>query len=254
MKKMQIINIVALIVMLAVNFAANALPLNGKPTGQVSDDVPSLFTPAGYVFAIWGLIYLGLLLYTVYQALPAQRDGEMMRRIGPWFAISSALNTIWLFFWHWELFPLTQVAMVGLLGSLLVLYLRLGIGKRAVSRAEKLLVHVPFSIYLGWISVATIANTAILLYTSQWDRFGFADVGWTILVIVVAAALAIAMTLLRREIAYPLVIVWASAGIVVAHQDNLAVAITAGFCAAVVFIVLVVYRVLGKQMPASSGG
>ena len=247
MKKWQIINIVALVVTLAVNGLANYLPLNGQTTGEVSDSIPTLFTPPGYVFSIWGLIYLWLLAFVCYQALRAQRDTDFLVRIGPWFAISCACNLVWLVLWHWEQFPLTEVLMVGLLASLIVLYVRLGIGRRKVSTGEKWLVQAPFSIYLGWISVATIANTSILLYTLNWGRWGISEQVWTILVIIVAAALGVAMTLLRSDIAYPLVIVWAAIGIVVARGDMPAIAITAGTCAALVVLVLLLSRVAGVR-------
>ena len=252
MKRWQITNIVALIVTLTVNGLANYLPLNGQTSGEVSDSIPVLFTPAGYVFSIWGLIYLGLVAFAWYQALPAQREADLLARIGPWFAVSCALNAIWLFLWHWELFPLTEVAMAGLLVSLVVIYLRLGIGRREVPAREKWLVHAPFSIYLGWISVATIANTSILLYTFGWGGWGIPEQVWTILVIIVATGLGMAMTLLREEIAYPLVIVWAAIGILVARQDMPAIAVTAGICAATVLIVLVVSRMVRCRRMASA--
>lgn len=250
MKKWQIINIVALVATLAVNGLANYLPLNGQTTGEISDSIPTLFTPAGYVFSIWGLIYLGLAVFVWYQAVPARRETDLLVRIGPWFALSCALNTVWVLLWHWELFALTEVVMVGLLVSLIAVYLRLGIGRREASTSEKWLVHAPFSTYLGWISVATIANTSVLLYTLKWNGWGIPVEVWTILVIIVAAGLGIVMALLRGEIAYPLVIVWAAIGIVVARQDIPAVAITAGICATVVVIVLVLYRIVGLTKSA----
>jgi len=253
MKKWPVINVVSLVVTLTVNGLASYLPLNGQTTGEVSDSFPTLFTPAGYVFSIWGLIYLGLVAFVWYQAVRSRQNTDLLTRIGPWFAISCALNVVWLVLWHWEQLPLTEVAMIGLLASLIAIYMRLGIGRRQVPALEKWLVHTPFSVYLGWISVATIANTSILLYTLKWGGWGIPEEIWTILVIMVAAGLGIAMTLLRGEIAYPLVIVWAAIGIVVAHQDIAAIATTAGVCAAVVVLVLVVHRIVGLRKPAGVG-
>ncbi|MBN1584327.1 MAG: tryptophan-rich sensory protein [Anaerolineae bacterium] len=213
MKILTILNVIALLATLAVNGLANTLPLNGKNTGAISDGIPSLFTPAGYVFAIWGLIYLGLAAYAVYQVLPVKRDKSFVARIGYWFIISSIFNIVWLFLWHYEQFFLSLLAMVGLLGSLLILYVRLGIGRGASSIGDRLLVHLPFSIYLGWISVATIANVSTVLVVLGWNGFGLSPALWTAIMVVIAAVLGIVMSWQRKEIAYPLVIVWALIGI-----------------------------------------
>jgi hypothetical protein len=234
----QILNVIALLAVLVVNGLATNLPINGMDPGEISDSVPSLFTPAGYVFSIWGLIYLGLLAYVVYQALPGQRDSAFVERIGYWFAISSLLNASWIFAWHYLQFSLSLAIMLGLLGSLLVLYVRLGIGRGDVSMRDKLLVHAPFSVYLGWISVATIANVSVVLYTLGWNGLGIAPAIWTVAVMLVAAGLGIAMIVDRKELAYPLVIVWALIGIAVKRADIPAIAVTAWIAAAVVLLTL----------------
>ena len=213
MKLLQILNVIALLATLLVNGLANSLPINGQTTGEVSDSIPSLFTPAGYVFSIWGLIYLGLAAYAIYQILPKQRDKPFIGRIGYWFVSSSVFNILWLFAWHYEQFLLSIVAMLGLLGSLLVLYVRLGIGRDAVPVLDRALVHLPFSIYLGWISVATIANASTVLVVMGWNGFGISPELWTAMMVAIAAVLGIAMIWQRQEIAYPLVIVWALVGI-----------------------------------------
>ena len=246
MKLKQVLNVLAVRATLAVNGLANSLPINGQTTGEVSDGIPTLFTPAGYVFSIWGLIYLGLIAFAVYQALPAQREKPFLARIGYWFVASCAFNVGWLFAWHYEQFVLSLVLMLGLLVSLIAVYLRLDVGRRPVSGAEKALVHLPFSIYLGWISVATIANVSITLYTLGWGGWGIAPQVWTVVVLIVGAALGVAMILLRREVAFPLVIVWAFAGIVVRRMDVLPVAIAAGAAAFLLLVVLVVDRVRGR--------
>jgi benzodiazapine receptor len=239
MRLKQILNVVALIAMLVVNYLAGSVGINGLNSGEVSDAVPSLFTPAGYVFAIWGLIYLGLTAFTVYQALPAQRDRPLIEQIGYWFVISSLLNIAWLFLWHYLQFPLSLLAMLCLLGSLIAIYLRLDIGRGNVSRQDKLLVHVPFSVYLGWISVATIANASIVLYKLGWNGFGIAPEVWTVLMVVIAAILGIAMIVLRSDIAFALVIVWALVGIAVARAGMQAIVIAAGLSALAVVIAIV---------------
>jgi phosphoglycerol transferase MdoB-like AlkP superfamily enzyme len=234
----QILNGFALAAVLIVNWLATSLPINGLTPGQISDSVPSLFTPAGYVFSIWGLIYLWLLAYVVYQALPGQRDSAFVERIGYWFAISSLVNVAWIFAWHYEQFLLSLAIMLGLLGSLIVLYVRLGVGRNDVSTRDRLLVHAPFSVYLGWISVATIANFAVVLYVLGWNGFGITPEVWTVTVMIVAAGLGIAMTVDRKETAYPLVIIWALIGIAVQRAGIPAIAVTAWVAALAVLVVL----------------
>ena len=193
MKPRQLLNWVGLVVVLAVNGLANALPLNGKTTGEISDSIPTLFTPAGYVFSIWSVIYLGLLAFAWFQGRRAQATAEFQERIGYWFFLSCVLNSAWIVAWHYEQFPLTLVLMLGLLISLLTIYLRLDAGRRTVSTAESRWVYLPFSIYLGWISVATIANLSAVLYQWGWTGGPLAPEIWTAIMVVVAGVLGIAM-------------------------------------------------------------
>jgi len=251
MKLKQILNVVAVLAMFTVNGMASGRAINGQTTGEVSDSIPSLFTPAGYVFAIWGLIYLGLAAYAVYQALPGQRTRPAVGRAGYWFVVSCAFNIAWLFSWHYELFPLSMAMMLGLLGSLIAAYVRLGIGRDAVSMRDKLLVHLPFSVYLAWISVATIANFSVLFYTLGWQGFGVAPAVWTAIMLVIAAGLGVAMILLRAEIAYPLVLVWASVGIAVARADTPLVAVVAWLLVVALLGVLGWSRLRMRTRPAS---
>ena len=212
-KTRQIVNILATILVLVVNTLANALPLNGKNTGVISDQFNVLFVPAGYVFSIWGLIYIGLIAFAIFQALPAQRDNPRLRRIGGWYALGCVANSVWIFLWHYEVFPLTIVAMLALLVSLIVVYLRLGVGRARVSKAELWAAHIPFGVYLGWISVATIANATDVLDFIGWNGWGLAPEAWTLIMIAVTALLTILVTQRRLDVAYALVIAWAAVGI-----------------------------------------
>ena len=142
----QSVNVLTVIATIIVNGLANALPINNQTTAEISDRFQVYFIPAGYVFSIWGLIYLGLILFAVFQALPAQRDNPRLSRIGYLFAASCLANIAWLFLWHYEQFPWTLLAMFSLLVLLIVIYLRLGIGQVEVSSSEKWLVHIPFSV------------------------------------------------------------------------------------------------------------
>jgi benzodiazapine receptor len=244
----QLVNVVATVLMITVNILATALPLNGQQTGAISDRFAIYFVPAGYVFSIWGIIYLALIGFAVYQALPSQRENPRLRRVGYLYALSSVLNIVWLFFWHYNVFPATLVVMLGLLASLIAIYVRLGIGITPVKSAEKWLVHVPFSIYLGWITVATIANASQLLYYLKWSGWGINPQLWAVIMILAATLVALLMTVTRRDIAYLLVLVWALAGIGVKHLTAPAVS-AAAWIATLLIAAMVVYLAVRSFRP-----
>jgi hypothetical protein len=246
----QLVNVVATVAMIVVNILATALPLNGQNTGAISDRFAIYFVPAGYVFSIWGLIYLALIGFAVYQALPSQRENPRLRRVGYLYAMSSVLNIVWLFCWHYNVFPATLVVMLGLLASLIAIYLRLGIGITLVKTAEKWLVNVPFSIYLGWITVATIANATQLLFYLNWNGWGVSAQLWAVLMILAATLVALLMTLFRRDIAYLLVLIWALAGIGVKHLTTPAVS-AAAWVATLLIAAMVVYLAVRSFRPRS---
>jgi hypothetical protein len=237
-KTVQIVNMVAFVAVLTVNFLSNSLPLNGRTAAQISDALPSYFTPAGYTFSIWGLIYLALLGFIIYQALPAQRNNSLLGKIGWGFAISSVANIAWLFAWHYGAYVLSVLFMLSLLVTLIVIYRRLEIGRPNpnLSLADKWLVQFPFSIYLGWITVATIANIASVLNHLGWNGFGIAEPTWS--AIMMGAAVMIAGLLLfnRRNISYASVLVWALFGIRAAQSDVALVANTAVIAAVLITI------------------
>ncbi|HOG80423.1 MAG TPA: hypothetical protein PK454_11780 [Anaerolineaceae bacterium] len=249
MKLRTILNLLTLVLTLVVNSLANILPLNGMNTGQISDSLPSLFTPAGYVFSIWSIIYIGLIAFGIYQALPSQRNNPRIERMGWWFVIANLFNSAWIFAWHYLQFGLSVVLMLGLLVSLLVIYER--IGRRAASRVETWTVNVPFSIYLGWITVATVANIASLLVSLGWNGFGIPAV-LTVVMIGVATLLGVLMILLKREIAYPLVLIWAFAGIAAVRADVPLVEIGAIVAAALLLLVMLARIGIGLKQRAKA--
>jgi hypothetical protein len=226
-KYLQIINIISFLTILIVNILANTLPINGKNTGELSDLYPNLFVPAGYVFSIWFVIYLLLLGFTIYQASPKRRESEFINKIGYFFGISSLANMIWIFMWHYEIVPLSLLAMIILLGSLIIIYLRLDIGRNVPPREEKIFVQLPFSIYLGWITVATIANVVALLVSINWGRFGISEVTWTVGIISVAIILTLINVQKRGDIGYSMVIIWTLGGIIVKQMGIQNIVITA---------------------------
>ena len=244
----QWVNLLAVIAVIGINGLANALPLNELTTGEISDRFQVYFVPAGYVFSIWGLIYVGLIAFAIYQVLPAQRDNPRLRGIGYLFSLSCVANIAWLFLWHYEVFPLTLVAMLSLLLLLIAIYLRLDIGRAQVSTVEKWLVHVPFSIYLGWITVATIANVTSLLDYLNWSGWGIGPEAWTVIMLVAGVGIASAVSLTRGDVAYMLVIVWAFAGIAVKHAGTPVVATAAWVTAVLVALMLVVGLLFRKRL------
>jgi benzodiazapine receptor len=251
MKKMQFFNIITLLLMLVVNALANALPINGITTGAISDSFPVFFTPAGYVFSIWGLIYIGLIAFGIYQALPGQRENPRLLRLGPWFAISNLLNTAWIFLWQYGYFTLTLFVMLGLLASLLVIFRRLALSAKSENAREAWLVNIPFSIYLGWISVATIANFSISLYDLGFRGGPLTQQVWTIAVILVATILGLIMIWQQRQIAYPLVLVWAFIGIVV-KQSAIQPVVIAAAVAALLIAVMVILKTVSSMIKINS--
>jgi hypothetical protein len=245
----QISVILTVVATIVVNTLANTLPLNGLNTGEISDRFKVYFVPAGYVFSIWGLIYLGLIAFTVFQALPSQRDNPRLRVVGWWISLGGLANIAWIFLWHYEQFPLTIIAMLILLATLIITYLRLEIGRGAAPSAEKWLVRVPFSIYLGWITVATVANATSLLDFLKWNKFGIAPEVWMVVILAAVLMIVALMNFTRRDVAYAAVILWALAGISVKHSQVPAVAIPTWITFGLVALTLVLaFFVSGKSL------
>jgi benzodiazapine receptor len=244
----QSITTFAILAMITINILANALPLNGQNTGAISDRFHIFFVPAGYVFAIWGIIYIGLIGFMIYQALPGQRQNPRLQRIGYLPTLAAVANIGWIFLWHYNYFNFTLIAMVTLLVSLLLIYLRLDVGK-PVSRAEKWLVNIPHSVYLGWITVATIANVSQFLYFNNWDGFGIAPQLWTAVILVVAVLIAALMALLRRDAGYLLVLVWAFIGIAVKFPAEALVSISAWAAAGIAALLALYSLVKNRKNP-----
>jgi hypothetical protein len=234
----QITVILAVAATIVLNGLANALPLGGQTTGEISAQFQVYFVPAGYVFSIWGLLYLELILFAAYQALPSQRNNSRLRRIGYPFVFSCLANIAWLFLWHYQYFILSLVAMITLLVLLIVIYLRLEIGRTAVPVGEKWLVQLPFSIYLGWISVATIANTSSVLDYIDWGGWGFSPEIWTVIMLLAGVGLVAVMLFDRGDIAFALVFIWAFVGIAIRNREIPVVAVAAWTAAGLVVLTL----------------
>jgi hypothetical protein len=201
--------------MVAVNYIAVLLPLGGRETGEISDSYPNLFAPAGYAFSIWGVIYILLGIYVVYQ-LRRKEDG-LVAGINRIFIVNALLNTSWIFAWHYDLIWLSLIIMVGLLITLIMIAEMLR--GRTLDRREQWMVRVPFSVYFGWITVATIANVTVFLVYLGWDGFGLSEVFWTVAILLIGAVIGSWRMLRDRSVAYGLVLMWAYGAILVKHLD-----------------------------------
>jgi benzodiazapine receptor len=211
-----VVNLVTLAAVLVLNTLATTLPLGGRTTAEISDSFNLRFVPAGYVFAIWGLIYLALIGFAVFQALPRQQANPAVRATGYWFALGNVANAVWIVAWHYGYFTLTMAVMAILLASLIVIHRRLA-ALPAAGPGARWLVGLPFSLYLGWISVATIANASAWLVHLGWDGRPLDPVVWAALMAAVAGGLGAWLAYRYRDLVYAGVLVWALAGIVVAQ-------------------------------------
>ncbi|WP_082235388.1 TspO/MBR family protein [Halobacillus massiliensis] len=238
-----IFNIIAFLLVVTVNGLANALPLNGQTTGEISNRLNVLFTPAGYVFSIWGLIYLLLAVWIIRQ-IPASRRGlPVYQKTSALFVLSSVLNSLWIFMWHYEFFGLSVLVMISLLITLVHLYVRLQ--ESEASFFDRL----PFSVYLGWVSVATIANVSYFLNYIEWNGFGIPASIWTFELLLIATGLALYFMVSEQDWVYPLVFVWAFIGIGVKNQngDVPLVVYSSYILAVIILLAVIVYVIKNKR-------
>lgn len=212
-----VVNPVLIIAVIVVNALAVVLPLNGRTTASISDSFASLFVPAGYVFSIWGLIYVCLLAFGVFQLLPSQRGNPFIGATDWWFGLSCLANCGWLFAWHYGLYPLSLFIMFLLFLVLVIIYAGLHPADKKAAipgLSTRLFVRLPFSIYLGWITVALLANTSDVLSWAGLAGLGAPSAAWAAALCIVAGTASLLMGVICRDVAYVAVIVWALIGIV----------------------------------------
>ncbi len=211
----------AIVASVVFNTLFNRFPPGGQNVGEIANTVLAgvLITPANYAFAIWGLIYLGLFAYGIYQFHPERRQTPQIQRANWLLIVACGAQTLWILLFTVRQFGWSIVAMVVLLASLIGIYLTLNIGRERVSRQRRWMAHIPFSLYLGWISVATVVNGASALYVSSWGGWGISSVTWTAIMIVVAALVAEVVIFERGDIAFTLVFVWAFVAIAQRQGD-----------------------------------
>ncbi len=254
----QLANIISVSVVLAFNALSQTLPLNNQTSADIANRFSNnLYFPANYAFSIWGIIYTFLIAFTVYQALPSQRENPHLRKIGYLFVMTSIFNILWLTCFHYNAFALSMAMMLGLLVTLLRIYLVLDIGGKAVSRATKWLIHIPFSLYLGWITAATVTNASYVVLNARAANVALdSDVVWAIIMLAITGVLGVFMTLTRRDYAYGFVVIWAVWAINVRHVDTfpviagVSIAVCAVTAAALAFVLLKDLRGSGGVLAA----
>jgi hypothetical protein len=247
---LAIANLSGFAAVIVVNTLANTLPLGGRTTGQLSDQYPNLFVPSGLTFSIWGLIYLLLAIFVVYcvvfSARKPTQDDSFMEKVGVLFFITCLANLGWIFAWQYQVLPLSLVLMIVLLGALILIYVRLNVGIASATAAEKYLVHLPMSIYLGWISIATIANVTAVLVAGKWTRFGMSEQFWAVVMIAVGIILAGLMLFRRNDIFYALVVGWALVGILLKRIADMATPAGAVILTTIIGISLISLGILAQ--------
>ena len=221
MKKIYgILNFVALVATIYVNYASNTGAIAGKTIGNVSDDLNTLFTPAGYAFAIWGLIYLLLIGFAIYGLRPVfvkVRDDSFLDKTAGWFALSCVANIAWIYCWLYEYTGWSIVCMFLILICLLIIVIKNGMELYDAAFPTILFVWWPFVIYSGWITVASIANVSAYLHKIQWGGWGLSETSWTLIMIIIAGVVNLAITWIRNMREFALVGAWALGAIAVAN-------------------------------------
>lgn len=216
---LKIFNALALVIVLIVNYLANALPLNGIKTGAVSDKYYNEFAPAGITFAIWGVIYTLLIGVMIWQFLGINHLKTIaVKEIGLLFIANCVLNALWLYAWHHEAFVITLVLMLGILWTLVEIN-QIESKKLSPHTPSRGLLQSAFGIYLGWICIATIANFTTFFVSIQFSKLGLSDTFWTGGVIGIGAITAALLVVRFKNIFIGLAVLWALVGIVIRQSQ-----------------------------------
>ena len=243
----KILVAVTYLLMIVANGAANALPLNGRRTGDVANTYSNLFTPAGVTFSIWGVIYLLLGAHVLYQLglfrdrPDSPADTALLNRVGVLFSLSSLANTAWIFAWHYDLIQLSALLLVTILVLLALIVVT--IRRANLTRRQRWFISVPFSVYFGWSTVAVIANITVLLVYWQWNGFGIAESTWAVIIVLVAMVIGTVTMLRNQDVAYGLVLIWAFAGILIRQTSSADLAGRYPAIIAAVLVALAVYLI-----------
>jgi hypothetical protein len=221
----QILVIVATFGVIFVNYLAAKGYINQQTPETISNKYPTLVTPSGYAFAIWSLIYFGLIAFSIYQALP--KNTARYASVRTVYIVNCVANCAWIYCWHYNQILASLVVMFGLLATLVYINVKL---LNTDSQAEYWLVRVPFNVYFGWITVATILNfTVALVYLDVKTSDLTASVLASILIIA-ATLLGILIRFKLANFAYPVTIAWALTAIAVKQSGQTMIVASAAFC------------------------
>ncbi len=243
----------ALLAMVAFNVLAVTLPLGGRATGEVSAMFQNLFTPAGWAFSIWSVIYIGLAAFTLYQFLPSQADDRVAHQVAILFTVSSLLNLSWLLAWHFLWIGLSMVIMLALVITVALIYLRVTSRKVDRTLAHRLMVALPFRLYLGWLIVATLANLAALLTARGWDWAPFGETGFALVLVGVAAIVGLLALLLKRDHFVILPVAWGLVAVATAPGQP-TVLLIGGLLAAALLLAIAIWQIWRRRQPPHGQG
>ena len=236
-KFLALLNLFSVLLVIGVNYISQALRLNNTTIGEVSQRYDNLFTPASYAFAIWGLIFLGLLAFAIFQvqrAFFSDRSADFIRQIGYWFCLANVLNSAWVIAFVYDQTGLSVVIMLGILFALIKIILNTHMELWDAPRATIAFVWWPICLYSGWIAVATIANVSAYLTKLGWNGAPLSETSWTIIMIGIATALNLFMVKTRHMREFAIVGVWALVAICIRHWNTFqGIALTALVGAAV---------------------
>ncbi len=250
-KRLSVINLTSVILVILVNYVSQAIRINETTIGDISNKYFNLFTPAGYAFAIWGLIFLALIAYGIYQiklAFFSEKSNRIIDQTGYWFASANLLNCVWVFVFSYEYTGLSVLVMLGILFCLLQIIIKTNMERSSVSRATMIFGWLPIGIYSGWIAVATIANIAAYLSKLNWGGGFLSEQQWTITMIIIAMIVNLYVLWTRHMREFAFVGIWALIAIYVRHtQEVQNLATTALICAAILGLAVVVHLILNRK-------
>ena len=263
-KLRQFLVVFSVVTMIVMNYLSNARAFGGMTNGEVSDKYHTLITPAGYAFAIWGLIFLGLLAFAVYQALPSQRTNPRFRAVGWWVVLNTLCNAIWSPLFNNERIGMALIVILVMLFSVAIIEQRLlmrphvpvvapdldaTLPESPTSSAQTWLARIPFSLYFGWLTVATILNVAVYLKATEFNLLGLSEQTWAIAILIVGLVVGAWLFNRYRSVAYILVFAWAYVAIAVEQAGYGSVQVAAG-AGAIGAVLLAISGIISRKTPA----
>lgn len=251
------LNVIGTLIMLYVNYLSISLPLNNILPQEISQKYQTVITPPGITFSIWGIIYLSLISFLVYQIIKFYRNEPyVIEKTGLWYFTTTLLNSLWLFAWHYEKIILSTIIMVMLFINLIILYRKIGIGESSVEVYDKIFMFFPFSVYIGWISLATVLNISILLLYLNWNGFGITHDGWGFIIISLITCLGLTVILTKNDVFLGLTYIWALSGILstkiklpnLITQIKDPLTLSAVIAGIILISVSIVYKIIKKEV------